>query len=113
MTTENTTTKNTRPGVAADVFLEDLLGGPLTLRDLLVAIRQGEDLSQAAFARQLGISRSHLCDIEKGRKTVSPQRAARFARTLGYSAEQFVQLALQQEVDDAGLGMRVQLVPVS
>lgn len=90
-------------------FLESVTGGPLTLGDLLVSIRQGEEMSQADFARQLGISRSHLCDIEKGRKTVSPQRAAKFAHILGYSEAQLVRLALQGLVDEAGLGLRVEL----
>jgi len=65
--------------------------------------------SQAAFARKLGISPSHLCDIEKGRKVVSAQRAARFARILGRSPEQFVRLSLQELVDEAGLKMRVNI----
>ncbi len=43
-----------------------------------------EEMSQVEFAKQLGISRSHLCDIEKGRKSVSVARAARFAKILGY-----------------------------
>jgi len=30
-----------------------------------------EEMSQAVFAKRLGISSSHLCDIEKGRKVVS------------------------------------------
>ena len=33
----------------------------------------------------LGVSRSHICDIEKGRKVVSPERAAKWANVLGYS----------------------------
>ena len=74
-------------------FLESLTGGPLTLGDLLASIRLGEGTPQAEFARRLDISRSHLCDIEKGRKTLSPKRAARFARILGYSEAQFVRFA--------------------
>jgi len=34
--------------------------------------------------KRLGVSKSHLCDLEKGRKTVSPERAARWAQILGY-----------------------------
>ena len=56
----------------------------------MMAIREGEEESQVAFAERLGISRSHLCDIEKDRKPVSPARAAEFARILGYSKVQFV-----------------------
>jgi transcriptional regulator with XRE-family HTH domain len=84
-------------------FLESVSGGPLTLRGLLEAIRLGEEMSLDAFAKRLGISRSHLCDIEHGRKTVRPKRAARFAKLLGYPEAQFVRLALQAEIDDAGL----------
>jgi len=91
-------------------FLEDLAGRPLTLGGLLESIRLSEELSQAAFAKKLGISSSHLCDIEKGRKVVSPERAARFAKVLGRSREQFVRLSLQEMVDDAGLKMRVEVV---
>jgi len=88
-------------------FLENLTGGPVTLGKLIEAIRLGEELSQCEFAKRLKISRSHLNDIEKGNKAVSPERAARFARALGHSEERFVELALQSLVDDAGLKLRV------
>jgi transcriptional regulator with XRE-family HTH domain len=90
-------------------FLENIAGRPLTLGGLLESIRLGEDMSQAAFAEKLGISASHLCDIEKGRKVVSPERAARFAKILGRSPQQFVRLALQELVDEAGLKMKVDI----
>ena len=88
-------------------FLEETAGRPLTLGGLIESLREGEGMSQAAFARKLGVSPSHLCDIEKGRKVVSPERAARFAKVLGRSREQFVRLSLQELVDEAGLKMKV------
>ena len=90
-------------------YLEQIAGRPLTLGGLLESIRLGEEMSQAAFARKLGISPSHLCDIEKGRKVVGPARAARFAKILGRSPEQFVRLSLQELIDEAGLKMRVNI----
>jgi transcriptional regulator with XRE-family HTH domain len=66
-------------------------------------------MSQVDFAAHLGISRSHLCDIEKGRKTLSVSRAARFAKTLGYSEAQFVRLALQALVEESGLKLKVRV----
>ena len=63
---------------AAVRLLEKLTGGPVRLGVFLAAVRQGEGMSQPDFARKLGISKSHLNDIEKGRKAVSPDRAARF-----------------------------------
>ena len=91
----------------AMMFLERTAGRPLSLGGLLQSLRLGEEVSQVAFAKKLQISASHLCDIEKGRKVVSPERAARFATILGLSPEQFVRLSLQELVDEAGLRMKV------
>ena len=88
-------------------FLEKITGGPITLGKLIEAIRLGEELSQAEFAKKLKISRSHLNDIEKGNKSVSPERAARFAKALKQSEERFVELSLQSLLDDAKLKLKV------
>ena len=90
-------------------FLEDITGGPLTLGKFLQSIRLGEEMSQVEFADQLGISKSHLCDIEKGRKLVSLERAVIFAKTLSYSPEQFVRLSLQDQVEKAGLKFKIKI----
>lgn len=103
------TTKRLARKSPATRFLEEITGGPLTFGNMMEAIRLGEGLSQAEFARQLGISRSHLCDIEKGRKAVSLTRAVQLAKTLGYSEKQFVRLALQELVDGAGLKLIVKV----
>ena len=73
-------------------YLERVTGRPLTLGGLIESIRLGEDISQTAFARKLGISPSHLCDIEKGLKVVSPEGAARFGKILLRSAEDLVRM---------------------
>jgi len=100
---------NTRKKSDTMRYLEAIAGRPLTLSALLESIRLGEGMSQDAFARRLRISASHLCDIEKGRKVVSPERAARFARVLGRSQQQFVRVALQGLIDEAGLKMKVDI----
>lgn len=99
MTTERTS--------QARRFLEGLNDGPLRLGDLLASIRKGEGMSQSDFAKKLGLSRSHLCDIEKGRKVVAPARSSQFAKLLGYSEAQFVRLAVQEMLDRAGLDLSV------
>jgi len=40
---------------------------------------------------------------------VSPERAATWAKILGYSDIQFVRLALQDQLDKAGVKMNVQV----
>ena len=90
-------------------LLEKVAGGPLTFATMLRSIREAEDMSLAEFAARLSVSRSHLCDIEQGRKVVSVERAALWADLLGQSKKQFVRLALQSEVDRAGLNYKVAL----
>jgi antitoxin HigA-1 len=90
-------------------FLEKLSGGPLTLGRLLEAIRLGEEMTMKEFAGLLEVSISHLNDIEKGRKHVSPERALRFAKLLGYSEEQFVELSLQEIVDGLDMDFKIKV----
>jgi len=87
-------------------FLDNLVG-ELTFGGLIEAMRQAEEMSQVDFAEKLGISKQHLCDIEKGRKFVSPERAAKFAKILGHSEQSFVALALQDIVNQGGLKLKV------
>lgn len=90
-------------------FLDKLSKEPLTFGSMLKNIRDCDELSLADLAGKLKISRQHLHAIETGRRAVSTERAARWARILGYPEAQFVRLALQAEVDAAGLKYRVQL----
>lgn len=88
---------------------EPLGAAPETLGKALSGIREREGESLAQFAVRLGISRSHLCDIEHGRRTVSPERAARFAGALNQHQARFVRLALQDQVHSAGLRLVVEV----
>jgi hypothetical protein len=55
----------------------------------------------------LGIGRSHLLDIEKGRKVFGPARAVHFTEALGHSKRQFAELALQDLLSREGVEGRV------
>jgi transcriptional regulator with XRE-family HTH domain len=90
-------------------LLDEVAGGPLTIGNTLEATRLGEEMSQVAFAKLLGISKQELCDIEKGRKPVSIKRAAEFARKLGYSESQYVRLAIQDQLRRADMNYEVSL----
>jgi len=89
--------------------LLESLHGPMTLGDMLWSLRTSDEISQAEFAKRLGVSRSHLCDVEKGRKVVSPERAAAWAKILGFPPTVFVKLALQEQLDRAGVKMSVKV----
>lgn len=92
--------------VDAIKFLEARVG-KLTLGKMIQCIRLCDEISLPDFAKKLGLSKSHLCDIEQDRKSVSPERAARFAKILGYSEHQFVRLSLQSLVDKGHLRLKV------
>lgn len=89
--------------------LEKLAGKKLNFGSLLWAIRQGEELSQSAFAEQLNVSRQYLCDVERGRRFVSVKAAAEFANILGYAPSQFVRICLQDAIDRDGLAFIVEI----
>jgi transcriptional regulator with XRE-family HTH domain len=90
-------------------FLEKISGGPLTFGRLLNSIRLGDDISQVDFAKTLGISKAHLCDVEKDRRIVSPARAWAWGKKLGYAPEQFIELAIQASLEKDGLRYKVKL----
>lgn len=94
---------------SARKFLEDLNGGPLTFGQLVESNRKGDGITQADLARRLNISRSQLCDIEKGRTGVSAKRAAAFARVLGWPENVFVAIAIEDQLREAGLALKVTL----
>jgi antitoxin HigA-1 len=100
------TAKKSKGSSASDLE-KRILGGPLTFGAVVEGLRVGEELSQAAFARKLGVSRQYLCDVEKGRRMVSPDQAARFARAFGHPPNVLVRLALQDAVRASGLKLRV------
>lgn len=90
-------------------FLEKLTGGPVTVGEILETYRMNEEIPQAQFAKILGISRSHLCDIEKGRRRISPDRAAHFAKLIGRNPQQLIRLSLQEMLNDSGLKYKVEV----
>ncbi len=69
--------------------------GVLTFANLLESYRQSDEKSQKDFAKFLGISQQSLCDLEKGRKIPSADRAARIAKKLHEPEDFWIKLALQ------------------
>lgn len=94
--------------LAKDVF-KGLLGH-VSFGEMLNSLRLSEGLSQKDFAKKLKISPQDLCDIEKGRKFLSVERAAKFADLLGDSPEVFALFVIQDELYRAGLNCQVKLV---
>ena len=103
------TTKRSKD-FSADDLEKGILGTPMTFGEAVESLRLRDGRSQTDFARKLKLSRQYLCDVEKGRRLVSPEQAARFARAFGHPPEVLVQLALQDAVHAGGLKLRVAVV---
>ena len=94
---------------SAEKFLENLVG-PLALATLIESIREGEEWTKKQMAKELGVSATYYSDFVAGKKPVSPQKAARWAEHLGYDSMQFVELAIQDQLERNNLPFKVQLL---
>ena len=90
-------------------FLAELRGGELGFGEMIESLRITDGFSQTALAKKLRMSRAQLCDIEKGRRVVVAKRAAQMAKVMGYSVNQFVAVALEDQLRRAGIPRRVTL----
>ena len=94
--------------VSARKYLERKVG-PLTLGAALKSERLSREMTLTEFAYILGTSVQQLSDIEKGRRFVSAEKAAEFAKRIGDSAALFIELSLQDSMKRSGLRYRVRV----
>ena len=88
-------------------FLEGLMGGPLTFGEMVRSIRETDELTQDDVAKRVGVSKHHVSDVENGRRKVSIERAARWAKALGSPPAYFVRMVAQEEIDAVGVKLKV------
>lgn len=81
--------------------------GPFSFARMLEAYRLSSEASQKDFAKLLGISPASLCDLEKGRRVPTPDRAVKIAKKLKEPPAFWVRLALQDQLDLAGIKLKV------
>lgn len=77
--------------------------GVISFGRMLNSYRLSYEYTQVQFAEMLDISKQDLCNIEKGRKLVSVERAVQFAKALGMSQKVFAKYALQDQLTKAGI----------
>ncbi|WP_413294158.1 helix-turn-helix domain-containing protein [Bdellovibrio sp. HCB185ZH] len=90
-------------------YLEKSNDGPITFGQLISSLRKSDEISQVELAERLKISKAHLCDIEKGRRTVSIERAIEFAEVMGYNSISFATRVFEDQARSAGLKVRIHL----
>jgi len=87
--------------------------GRLTIGEFLHTWRTTEEQSLRDFGKLIGVSVSNLCDIEKGRKGVSPEKAEHIAEAIGVPPALLVRLSLEERLHAAGLHYTIQVKPAA
>ena len=81
--------------------------GRLTFARVIKSYRECEKLTQTELALVLEITSGSLCDLEKGRKIPSPERAFVIASQLGEPVEIWVQSAIQDQLEKYNIDLQV------
>ena len=89
-------------------LLESMIG-PATFGSFLRATRTSMDVTQKEMGKLIRVSKSVICDIEKGRQMVSPKLAQKIAQKAGLSIRLAVQLCLQDQLRMSKVDMKVKL----
>ena len=79
----------------------------LSFAKIIKSYRDCEGLTQAELAIMLGVAPGSLCDLEKGRKIPSPERAFSIASQLGECVEVWVQAAIQDRLDKYNIELQI------
>ncbi|MFI5304457.1 MAG: helix-turn-helix transcriptional regulator [Nitrospiria bacterium] len=97
-----------RAAVPAKEFIERNFG-PMTFGKFLVSVRLNMDMSQTELAKRLKVTRSRICDIEKGRILVSPGFAGKIAKLGGFPEKLAIKYCLQDQLRKANIKYDVNL----
>lgn len=87
--------------------------GNLSVGEFLATWRTSEELSLKEFGKRISLSVPNLCDIEKGRKGVSPEKAEQIAKALGVPPALLVRLSIEESLHAAGLKYTIEIKPVA
>ena len=87
--------------------------GKLTVGEMLHSWRASEEMSLKAFGGLIGMSVPNLCDIEKGRKGVSPEKAEQIAKAIGVPPALLIRLSIEESLKAAGLNYQVEIRPAA
>ena len=92
----------------ASKLMEKYVGKP-TFGMFLSTARSVMDVTQTEMSRIIGVSRSMICDIEKGRQNVSIDLAVKIANKAGLSPKQAIRLCLQDQLRRAKVKYKVEV----
>ncbi len=83
--------------------------GPFTFATFMLGARTTLNFTQVQMAKKIGITKSALCEIEKGRTLVSAQAAVRYAKKAGFSVTVALEACLQDQLRKANIKKRIRI----
>ena len=87
--------------------------GKLSVGEFLHTWRTTEEMTLKQFGKLTGLSTANICDIEKGRKGVSPEKAEQIAKAIGVPPALLVRLSIEESLQSAGLRYKVEIEPAA
>lgn len=87
--------------------------GKLTVGEFIHTWRQSEEMTLKEFGKLIDMSVANLCDIEKGRKGVGPEKAEYIAEVIGVPPALLVRLSIEETLSSAGLKYIVEIRPAA
>jgi transcriptional regulator with XRE-family HTH domain len=87
--------------------------GKLSVGEFLHTWRTTEEMTLKEFGKRTGLSVANLCDIEKGRKGVSPEKAEQIAKVIGVPPALLVRLSIEESLRAVGLNYKVEIKPAA
>jgi|SRR5664279_1397278 len=87
--------------------------GKLTVGELLHTWRVSDEQSLKDFGKLIGVSVANLCDIEKGRKCVSPKKAEQISKAIGLPPALLIRLSIEESLKAVGLKYSVEIKPAA
>ena len=87
--------------------------GKLTIADVLHSWRVCEEMTLRELGKLIGLSAANLCDIEKGRKGISPEKAEQISNAIGVPPTLLVRLSIEESLQTAGLHYRIEVKPAA
>jgi plasmid maintenance system antidote protein VapI len=67
-------------------------------------------MTQEQFGKLLGVKKSYICDLEKGRAKATIDQAVKFAAKLEDSQALFIKLAIEWQLKKNGIDLEFKLV---
>ena len=87
--------------------------GRMSMGSVLNSWRLCDEMTLKEFGALIGVSVANLCDIEKGRKGVSPEKAEKIALALGMPPVFLVKLSIADSLHAAGLKYTIDVRPAA